>query len=51
MKLPPACRLVPVKKKDNGVRPVGGGECLRQIIGKTITGLMKEDIICAVGTL
>jgi len=24
-----ACRLVPLKKKDNGVRPVGVGECLR----------------------
>jgi len=24
-----ACRLVPLKKKDNGNRPVGVGECLR----------------------
>jgi len=46
-----ACRLVPLKKKDNGVRPVGVGECLRWIIAKTITGLLKEDIIHAVGTL
>ena len=46
-----ACRLVPLKKKDNGIRPVGVGECLRRIIGKTITGLLKEDIIHAVGTL
>ena len=45
------CRLVPLKKKDNGIRPVGVGECLWQIIGKTITGLLKEDIIRAVGTL
>ena len=44
------CRLVPLKKKDNGIRPVGVGECLRRIIGKTITGL-KEDIIHTVGTL
>ena len=29
----------------------GVGECLRRIIGKTITGLLKEDIIHAVGTL
>jgi len=43
-----ACRLVPLKKKDNGIRPVGVGECLRRIIGKTITGLLKEDIIHAV---
>ena len=46
-----ACRLVPLKKKDNGIRPVGVGECLRRIIDKTITGLLKEDIIHAVGTL
>jgi len=24
-----ACRLVPLKKIDNGIRPVGVGECLR----------------------
>ena len=46
-----ACRLVPLKKKDNGIRPVGVGECLHRIIGKSITGLLKEDIIRAVGTL
>jgi len=46
-----ACRLVPLKKKDNSNRPVAVGECLRQIVGKTITGLLKEDIIHAVGTL
>jgi len=46
-----ACKLVPLKKKDNGIRPVGVSECLRRIIGKTITGLLKEDIVCAVGTL
>jgi len=43
--------MVPLKKKDNGIRPVGVDECLRRIIGKTITGLLKEDIICAAGTL
>jgi len=45
------CRLIPLKKKDNGIRPVGVDECLQQIIDKTITGLLKEDIIHAVGTL
>jgi len=39
------------KKKDNSTSSVGVSECLRQIIGKTITGLLKEDIIHAVGTL
>ena len=45
-----ACRLVPLKK-DNGILSVGVGECLRRIIGETITGLLKEDIIHAVGKL
>jgi len=39
------------KKKDNGIRPVGVSERLQLIIGKTITGLLKEDTIHAVGTL
>ena len=39
------------KQKDNGIRPVGVGDCLRRIISKTITGLLKEDIMHAVGTL
>ena len=30
---------------------LGTSECLRQIIGKIITGLLKENIIRAVGTL
>jgi len=46
-----ACRLVALKKKDNGIWLVGAGECLQLIIDKTITGLLKEDTICAVGTL
>jgi len=44
------CRLVPLKKKDNSVMP-GVGECLRRIIGKTTTRLLKEDIIRAAETL
>ena len=46
-----ACRLVLLNKKDSGISSVGAGECLQRIIGKTITGLLKEDIIHAVGTL
>jgi len=42
-----ACRLVPLKKRDNGIRPVGIGDCVRQIIDKIITGLLNEDIIRA----
>jgi len=44
-------KITALKNKDNGIRPVGVGECLRRIIGKTITGLLKEDFIHAVGTL
>ena len=37
--------------EDNGVRRVGVSECLQQITGKTITGLLKQDIIRAARTL
>jgi len=46
-----ACRLVPLKKKDKGIRPVCVDEYLQQIIGITITRLLKEDIMHAAGTL
>jgi len=46
-----ACRLVPQKKKDNGIRPVSVGECLCRIIGKTITRLLTDDIIHSARTL
>jgi len=45
------CRLVPLKKKDNVIRPVGAGEFLRQNISKTITRLLKEDTTCAAGIM
>jgi len=48
---PPRMQTCSTKERDNDIRPVGVGECLRRIIGKTITGLLKEDIIHAVGTL
>ena len=39
-------RLIPLDK-DPGVRPVGIGEVLRCIIGKSITTVLKEDIMRA----
>ena len=45
------CRLVPLKKEDDGVRPIGIGEALRRIMGKTVAGLLKKDIELAGGTL
>ena len=46
-----ACRLVPLSKRDGGVRPVGIGETLRRIVGKTITRVLKKDIQQSCGTL
>ena len=46
-----ACRLVPLMKEDNGVRPVGIGEVLRRIIGKCVTQVLREDIQKASGSL
>ena len=46
-----ASRLIPLEKHPNGVRPIGIGEVMRRIMGKTITRLLKQDIIEASGTL
>ena len=46
-----ACRLVPLMKEDNGIRPVGIGESLRRIVGKCVSWVLKKDIIKASGTL
>ena len=45
-----ACRLVPLDKNP-GLRPIGIGEVLRRIIGKTIMVCLKEDIGEAAGNL
>ena len=45
------CRLVALKKTDNGVRPVGIGETLRRIIGKSVARITGNDIQTAGGTL
>ena len=44
-------RLIPLKKPDNGVRPIGIGEVLRRIIAKTVTQTLKQDILMASGSL
>ena len=51
-----ASRLIPLDKgmtKENtpGVRPIGIGEVLRRIVGKLLIGIIKDDIIEAVGPL
>ena len=45
-----ACRLIPVEKKP-GIRPIGVGEVLRRIAGKTVMMLFKNDITHAAGAL
>ena len=45
-----ACRLVALDKCP-GVRPVGVGEVVRRIIGKTIMKVVKHDLQNAVGTM
>ena len=39
-----SCRLIPLKKDDDGVRPIGVGETLRRIIGKALGWTLKDDI-------
>ena len=41
-------RLVPLDK-DPGVRPVGIGEVLRRIVGKSVLSILKKDIMQATG--
>ena len=45
------CRLVALKKTDDGVRPVGIGETLQRIIGKSVARITGKDIQIAWGTL
>ena len=45
------CRLVPLMKEDNGVRPIGIGETLRRIMGRCVAKLLGPDVKYAGGTL
>ena len=50
-----ACRLIPLDKapgeKEFQIRPIGVGEVLRRIVGKTIAWALSEDIQEAAGSL
>jgi hypothetical protein len=46
-----SCRLIPLKKDVDGVRPIGVGEVLRRIMGKAVVWVLKEEIMEACGTL
>ena len=45
-----ACKLIPLNKNPS-VRPIGIGEVLRRIIGKTVMYTMKDDVVDAAGAL
>ena len=45
------CRLVPLIKEDNGLRPVGVGETIRRIIGKCVLKIVGDDVKQAAGTI
>ena len=45
-----ACRLIPLNKNP-GLRPIGVGEILRRIAGKTVVSVIREDILKSVGSL
>ena len=45
-----ACRLIPLDKKP-GVRPIGVGEVLRRLIGKSIISVIKPEILESAGSL
>ena len=46
-----AGRLIPLKKPDEGIRPIGVGETLRRIIAKAVTRTLTLDIQQASGSL
>ena len=45
-----ACRLIPLDKFP-GLRPIGIGEVLRRIIGKSVAKVLKNDIKSSIGCL
>ena len=51
-----ACRLIPLDKGSDqnglpGIRPIGIGEVLRRIVGKSVMAVLKADIQSACGCL
>ena len=44
------CRLIPLSKNP-GVRPIGIGEVLRRIIGRSIVSVFRNDIVTSSGNL
>ena len=44
------CRLIPFDKNP-GFRPIGVGEVLRRITGKTVVSIIRSDVITSVGSI
>jgi len=45
-----SCRLIPLSKNP-GVRPIGIGEVLRRILGRSIISVLRNDIVTSSGNL
>ena len=45
-----SCRLIPLDKSP-GIRPIGIGEVLKRIMGKTVSAFLKEELKEAAGSL
>ena len=46
-----SCRLVPLEKGKEDIRPIGIGETLRRVVGKAVTRVLKPEIQKACGNL
>ena len=46
-----SCRLIPLMKEDDGIRPIGIGEVLRRIMAKSVARVLKRDITHTTGSL
>ena len=45
-----ACRLIPLNKNP-GIRPIGVGEVLRRIVGKSVAWALRDEVQTAAGPL
>ena len=41
-----AAKLIPLRKKAEGVRPIAIGEIFRRLVGKCLLSKVSENVIC-----